>query len=624
MNGGLYYNLSYFLSALIVIGFTLYWGIAKKIPLVPWILSVVTILLFFIAGTRLFSMNKEDWMYFFDTGIIHLSNGRTVLGGIIIAIPGALLCNYYFGLNFDFSKPFALVTPLVVVVIRIGCLLVGCCYGTQSDLPWAICYTSNSPAFINQVNKGLISVNDAHSLPVHPSQVYDIIFYLLIFFVVIKLRNTFKANHSLFFVLMTLRFAERFFLEFVREGESNNVFGINISGLKVVQWTLLIFITLFIFIIYFREKNYQESDDQVKIKLLHGNRIFLFCIFISILLVLVKPWMMRLEMMVIDFMMIAAIVSICVYEIKQIRYIKFQFAPLSMALICFILMSQTVDMWPINKNQKDSFSEKLNDYLELGGGYSFGAYNYKNTQQVQVGATYLPGSGSSGCGGGSPGTYIPQYIYLDHDHQQTYEMYRARGAYKHYTGNKNVAFTFGANAEFGRSSDNDNISIQGKDTLTKYRSSTFTNTNPYIALDSRTFGLGFGIHSISHVPADSQNIISSAITPAFYLRIGDPRLFYFATFYNNRLEDGFPLIINGNQPSTVRLELGSQFNTDFLLFKAGFTPYGYYLAPTIYINKRQIVFSPYYEFVSGDATVNSGQHFGFNVAYRIHAKVRTF
>jgi len=605
------------------------WGIAKKIPLVPWTLSVVTILIFFIAGTRLFSMNLEDLQYFFNSGIIHLSNGRTVLGGIILAIPAALFCNYFFKLNFDFSKPFAFVIPIVVVVMRIGCLLVGCCYGTQSNLPWAICYGENSPAFINQVNKGLISINDLHSLPVHPTQIYDIIFYLLIFFVVIKFRNKFKANHSLFYLIIVSRFIERFFIEFVREGESNNVYGIEFSGLKIVQWILLLLISVFAFIIYYREKNFHKSTDSEKINIPRNNLVFAFCIMISFILVLVKPWMMRLETIVIDGMVVMTIVSVFVNEIKKIKYGVIRFAPISMILICFILMSQTVDMNPVKYSANDSIEDKLYDYFEIGGGYSFGSYNYKNTEQVQVGSTYYPpsGGGTNGCAGGgsgSPGGYTPQYIYLDHNHQQTYDMFKASGTYKHYFRDKNYAFTFGGNIENGTISDNDKVTVQGKDTFTKNRYSPFTNINPYLAFDSRIIGLGIGVHSITPFPSDSKSLVSNAIYPSLYMRIGDPRYGYFSGLINNRLEYGFPVVNNEKSQASLKIEIGSQFYTNFLLFRIGFSQYGYYLSSSFYLYKHQLVFNPFYEFVSAFNSVKSGEHYGFSLSYRIPVKAKGY
>lgn len=56
---------------------------------------------------------------------------------------------------------------------RVGCLMYGCCYGSVCDLPWAIRFPPESLAFKQQVADGLLPANAAHSLPVHPTQVYE-------------------------------------------------------------------------------------------------------------------------------------------------------------------------------------------------------------------------------------------------------------------------------------------------------------------------------------------------------------------------------------------------------------------------------------------------------------------
>jgi phosphatidylglycerol:prolipoprotein diacylglycerol transferase len=41
---------------------------------------------------------------------------------------------------------------------RLGCFLNGCCYGSPSSLPWAVCYPAD---------------HDTHGVPVHPTQLYE-------------------------------------------------------------------------------------------------------------------------------------------------------------------------------------------------------------------------------------------------------------------------------------------------------------------------------------------------------------------------------------------------------------------------------------------------------------------
>jgi prolipoprotein diacylglyceryltransferase len=67
------------------------------------------------------------------------------------------------------------VVPGVVVAlvgIRLGCLLHGCCYGTASDLPWAIAFPVKSPAWSEQVKTGALMAEAPSAAPVHPLQLY--------------------------------------------------------------------------------------------------------------------------------------------------------------------------------------------------------------------------------------------------------------------------------------------------------------------------------------------------------------------------------------------------------------------------------------------------------------------
>jgi len=57
-------------------------------------------------------------------------------------------------------------------LLRWACFLNGCCYGTPTDLPWAVRYPVNSFAWRSHLEAGLVSSGDVYSLPVHPVQLY--------------------------------------------------------------------------------------------------------------------------------------------------------------------------------------------------------------------------------------------------------------------------------------------------------------------------------------------------------------------------------------------------------------------------------------------------------------------
>ena len=56
---------------------------------------------------------------------------------------------------------------------RIGCLMNGCCFGRTCELPWAIRFPPESFVFKHQVQQGALPPWSSHSLPVHPTQLYE-------------------------------------------------------------------------------------------------------------------------------------------------------------------------------------------------------------------------------------------------------------------------------------------------------------------------------------------------------------------------------------------------------------------------------------------------------------------
>jgi phosphatidylglycerol:prolipoprotein diacylglycerol transferase len=84
--------------------------------------------------------------------------------------------------------------PSVVLgtaITRIGCLLFGCDYGKRSDLPWAIHFPKDSPAWKDHVTNPAINLSrDAvQSLGVHPTQLYEMLAGLFLFGLLMFLRR---------------------------------------------------------------------------------------------------------------------------------------------------------------------------------------------------------------------------------------------------------------------------------------------------------------------------------------------------------------------------------------------------------------------------------------------------
>ncbi|MBN1880990.1 MAG: prolipoprotein diacylglyceryl transferase [Deltaproteobacteria bacterium] len=79
--------------------------------------------------------------------------------------------------------------PLAQTIMRVGCLMTGCCYGKPTHLPWAITFTKSTVAPLG--------------VPLHPTQAYHLAANLLIylFLTIRKKRSAFPGELTLAYVL---------------------------------------------------------------------------------------------------------------------------------------------------------------------------------------------------------------------------------------------------------------------------------------------------------------------------------------------------------------------------------------------------------------------------------------
>ena len=102
-------------------------------------------------------------------------------------------------------------TPLAQAIGRIGCTLNGCCYGKLSpfsSFPGAVIYTPRD------------SIPSQYwGVPLYPTQIYFLLWNLIVFAVVWKLRGRLKPQGSLFFLYLSLYTAGDFGLRFFRVNE---------------------------------------------------------------------------------------------------------------------------------------------------------------------------------------------------------------------------------------------------------------------------------------------------------------------------------------------------------------------------------------------------------------------
>ncbi len=132
-----------------------------------------------LAGARLLDVLLNGPAYGVEPSRITAlePQGFALYGGLAVGGAVALLAARWWGVS-----PWRLADSAVPAVVagigllRIGCFLAGCCFGTESDLPWAIRYPPGSPAWAGQVttgSTGLLGLTGAVA-PVHPTQLYEL------------------------------------------------------------------------------------------------------------------------------------------------------------------------------------------------------------------------------------------------------------------------------------------------------------------------------------------------------------------------------------------------------------------------------------------------------------------
>lgn len=153
-----------------------------------------------IVGARVLYIITE-WREFESPLDMFLLNkgGLVAYGGII----GGFLASWY-GCHkrkihllrwADVSAPSVI---LGTAITRVGCLLFGCDYGRRTDVPWAIRFPQNAPAWQDHLAHFGLDKSSPVSFPVHPTQIYESLAALAVFGLTMYLRRVRKFSGEAF------------------------------------------------------------------------------------------------------------------------------------------------------------------------------------------------------------------------------------------------------------------------------------------------------------------------------------------------------------------------------------------------------------------------------------------
>ncbi len=153
--------------------------------------------------------------------------GLTIYGAVLGAALGIWVYSKVRGISFGYLAD--VLAPGIILaqaIGRVGCTLNGCCYGIETKAFCAIVYT-------NPASHGPIGV------PVHPTQIYEIVYNLIVFGILFKLRGRFQPDGSLFLIYLSLYSLWRLGIGFLREGAPFFFFGLHQAQVVAIVMLLI-------------------------------------------------------------------------------------------------------------------------------------------------------------------------------------------------------------------------------------------------------------------------------------------------------------------------------------------------------------------------------------------------
>lgn len=204
-----------------------------------------------IIGARLFHVLDYIDIYARDPAriITSFGEGLAIYGAVLGAALGIFIYSRVTKKSFGYLAD--MIAPGIILaqaIGRVGCTLRGCCYGIETDFCLGTTWT-----YGNQMVG-----------PVHPTQIYEIFFNLLVFGGLLLLRKRLKPDGSLFLVYLAVYSIWRFAIDFIREGRGL-LFGLHeaqLLGIVVaaIAITMLVWKTRWVSKSEREEETMLESD----------------------------------------------------------------------------------------------------------------------------------------------------------------------------------------------------------------------------------------------------------------------------------------------------------------------------------------------------------------------------
>ena len=143
-----------------------------------------------------------------------LADGKTITTALIGAYLSVELCKWFLGIRMKTGDRYALPLAGALAVGRLGCFFNGCCFGTPSQLPWAVDFGDGA---------------------VHPTQLYEVLFHATCALVLWQLPDYDWLKNQRLKLYLLAYCLYRFLTEWIRPEPTIAL------GLTFYQWAVLLF-----------------------------------------------------------------------------------------------------------------------------------------------------------------------------------------------------------------------------------------------------------------------------------------------------------------------------------------------------------------------------------------------
>lgn len=358
-----------------VIALLAQWKFAKErqMPLMITLTVIAILNTSIVIGSRLGAWTGQDWTRALSGNGLPDLPGKTVMGGLLLMLLVYALLQRWWRFSAGMADVLMMGLALGAVIGRIGCLVAGCCFGVPTDSNWGICYGPGTPAFQQQVARGLIAEDALSSTLLFPIQAFFIAGNLVIFTILWHFRKKISKPGALALLGFGLITLQRFGLEFIRDIATNRgSFGIVWAGMKSGQWIMLgLAIGSFIWFYFVQYSKRPKTATSPLPYAGPGPAMLAYALgVITIGGFLLRDLMTLDESMVILFSCLPAVWFLGRNLWKERKSGKMVFAPVSMLSATAILLM----MPPIDSLPNKSYPGPWKQWLEIGGAGSFGNY----------------------------------------------------------------------------------------------------------------------------------------------------------------------------------------------------------------------------------------------------------